>query len=109
MHYGDKEHIKEASLTMVVYKHTDLQKGGYISEITSIQFCQYFSIHMLKDLDDNLEKLFKLKLKKLKPEKFYGVLIRLKKVKRKIVFEWVGSNEITDKDIAYKPLLTLHE
>jgi hypothetical protein len=108
MHYGDEEHIYKARLEVVIYKHEDLTNGGYDYQICSIQKCQYMDMYVLRELWDNFETMFKKELKKVKPEKFYEVEFRIKKVGKKVKLYWYLDVELTDLMIEQTPLLGLH-
>ncbi len=106
MHYGDKDHIDRASISIVVYKHEDLYAGGFSTVISSIQSCEYMTLRNINHLNKFFESDFKDKISNLKPETFYLVFLKL--IDSTLDLKWEFEIEITDKMLKQNPLLGLH-
>lgn len=77
MHYGDKKHLKENELQVVVYKHEICGKeDSYDYDITSIQSCNYFPPRLLKELFSDPAKYLENDFKDKKSEEWYLVTIK---------------------------------
>ncbi len=108
MHYGDDEHIANAKIVLVIYKHVNLQDGGYDLNICSIYECKHMDLFTLKELWDTFEVTFKKEIKKIKPEKLYKVVLMLKKNGKKTKLYWFMETEIDDIMLYNDKLLGLH-
>lgn len=112
MHYGDKKHLKEAVLELIIYKHRDLTvertKDIFSYEICSIHNAKYIDAYNIWELWDEFDEMFPKQLKKIEEECFYLVTFKyeLKKGDWKLV--WNKELKITDKMFKKDPFLGLH-
>ena len=112
MHFGDKKHLKEAVLELIIYKHTDLTaehtKDIFDYELCSIYNARYVDAYNIIDIWDNFEKLFHRHLVKIEPETFYRVTLKYELKKKTWKFKWVKETIITKDMFEKDPFLGLH-
>lgn len=105
MHFGDKKHLEESILEIIIYMHVDLTINY---ELCSIYNAKYVDAYTIIDLWDNFEKLFSKQLKKIEPECFYHVILKYELKKKTCKFKWVRDTQLTEEMMAQDPFLGLH-
>jgi hypothetical protein len=125
MHIGDKQHIKNAKLQIVIYKHEVLsKKDTYDYEICSIYKCNHVKLHDIEKLATNIKPSFYQELciidlkakRRWKNPLIIDILEKLDKecfylftfVYKKHELLYKKHEKITPKDLKKDPLLGLH-
>jgi len=76
MHYGDREHIEENRLKIVVYKHGTPEDGVFDYRVTSINECRYFPTYLLSKILVEPKYYLADLLKDKKEESWYLIEMR---------------------------------
>lgn len=77
MHYGDDKQIENNILKIVIYKHGGYDdENKYMLQLTSVQECKYFPIHLLQKILICPNEMLGNKIDKLKLEVFWLLTIK---------------------------------
>lgn len=102
MHYYDHDHIKNASVKLVIYHHEGTPSEW---QICSIFECKHFNISTLAELGYTFQYKYEPFLKVLLPETFYLVCMKYNEFSDLVIDSF---EEITESDMKKNPLLGLH-